>query len=331
MDPAPTTTPLGRNGLVSTPRLVDRGDLVFLAYLLLPFGLFLQLGRLAGWTEMILRPRARRGVRANLQRAFGASKSARELDRLTRQVFEGHQTRILLVAAVPLLVADGTLESEFPIEGLEHLDRAIAAGKGALILGSHVNSIGGLLAMVRLRKLGYDVRVPMPDPVDAWPLTLFRRAVHRVLKLQSVSELLGALYVQFNVRPLMRLLDQGSIVLLMGDGWHSASFVDAEFLGRRLPFTNGPLSVARLAGVPVVQMFALGRPDKLRFELEPAFTVEKSADSVADIEVAVRRYVARVEARMLETIPSWQHWMVEDLFGSLERWRSLPLHERYHV
>ena len=325
------STPLGDPAQITSLRWFDRGDVAYIAYLLLPFGLYLRFGRALGWLEMLIRPRHRRAVRANIETAFRETKPAEEIDRLTRQVFEFHQMRVLLLLVSPLMAADGTLERRFPIKHLEHLDRALAAGKGAILIGSHVNSIGSLLAIARLRQLGYDVRVPMPDPHDAWPLTLIRRTAHRLTGARTVSEILGAFYAQFNVRPLITVLNQKAILLLMGDGWHSASFVDADFLGRQLPFTSGPLNVARLAGVPVVPLFAVGQPDRLHFELEPAFYVDRTGTPREAVERNVRYFVSRVEQRMLADIPSWQHWMVEDVFGSLERWRDKPINERYAI
>ena len=321
----------GNSNLIVTARTFDRGDLVYAAYLVLPFRLFLQVGRLVGWIEMLVRPKARRAVRANLEQAFGSSKSRRELSRFTRQVFEYHQMRTVMLLVAPLMAERGQLEKYFPIRNLEYLDRALEAGKSAIIIGSHVNSVGVLLGMIQLRRAGYPVQVPLPDPHDAWSPTPFRRLVHRLLGAPTVAESLGAFYAQFNVRPLVRALNEKSILLLMGDGWHSASFVDVEFVGRTLPFTSGPLSLARVAGVPVVPFFTTGAPDRLEFVFEPAFTVERTDDAQADVTGAVRSFVGRVEHRMLADIPCWQHWLVEDVFATLEAWRSRPLNERYAV
>lgn len=330
-DASAGSTELGGPALVTKPRLVDRGDIAYFAYALLPMGWYLSFARALGRLEMLIRPSARRAVRANLEAAFGATKSASELDRITRQVFESHQMRVMMLLVVPLMTADGTLERRFPLHDTAHLDRALAEGKGAIIIGSHVNSIGVLLAIVRLRLKGYDVRVPLPDAIDAWPTTVVRRVFHRLYGARTVSELLGAFYAQFNVRPLMRVLDQNAIILLMGDGWHSASFVDADFLGRTLPFTTGPANVARLAGVPVVPFFSVGWPDRMRFEFEPAFRVDKGPPQREEVERKVQYFVGRVEQRMLADIPCWQHWMVPDVFGSLERWRQKPINERYAI
>lgn len=245
-----------------------------------------------------------------------------------RQVFEFHEMRVLMLLVAPLMAARGQLERYFPVVHREHLDRALEAGKGVIILGSHINSIGGLLAMIQLRRLGYAVRCPMPDPRDAWAPTPFRRLINRWFRTGSVFELIGAFYAQFNVRQIVKSISEGGIVLLMGDGWHSVSFVDADFLGHRLPFTNGPLNLARLAGCPVVPIFSVGPPNHMRFEFEPAFLVG-GGSAQHDVADKVRWYVSRVEQRMLADVASWQHWMQQDVFATMERWRDKPLEERY--
>ena len=323
------SAPDERTGLISSPRATDRGDLVYVAYLLLPLPVFLQLGRVLGWLEMLARPKARRAVRRNLERAFDSTKSRREIARLTRQVFEYHEMRVLMLLVAPLMAARGQLEKYFPLRNVGHIDRALESGKGVMILGAHINSIGGLLAVVQLRRLGYDVQCPMPDRNDAWAPTPFRRLVHRLLKATPLFESIGAFYAQFNVRKIVKLLDSGGVVLMMGDGWHSVSFVDAPFLGRCLPFTIGPLNLARLAGVPVVPLFSVGAPNHMHFEIEPAFIVDRAGPQQEEVARKVRYFVSRVEQRMLADIPSWQHWMEDDVFGTLEGWRQRPLGERY--
>ena len=228
------------------------------------------------------------------------------------------------------MAARGKLERYFPIHGIENLERALTLKKGAIILGSHVNSIGLFLAAVQLRRRGYDVRCPRPEERDAWPTTAFRRLINRVYGAPpSLSEAIGGFYAQFNIRPLIKLLDEKVVLILIGDGWHSAGFVDVDFLGRRLPFTNGPISLARVADCPVVPAFSVGTPDRLHFELEPFFTVDRVGPAPEEIDRKVTQFVRRVENRMLADIPSWQHWFEQDLFAVLQRWRSTSIGERY--
>ena len=314
----------------TTGPVVDRGDLIYVAYLLLPLRAFLFFGRALGWLEMLIRPNARRSVRTNLTTAFGHTKPRGEIARLTRQAFEFHQMRLLLVMVAPLLVARDVVATRFPIDGLDILDRALAQGKGAVIMGSHVNSIGLLLAAAQLRKWGYDIRCPMPEERDAWAPTPFRRFINRLYGApSSLSVAIGSFYAQFNVRPLVKLLNGGAVLVMIGDGWHSAGFVDVEFLGRRLPFTNGPVSLAWAAGAPVIPTFSVGTPDRLRFAMEESFVMDRTGPSAKEVERRVTHFIGRVEQRMLADIPSWQHWFEDDLFAVLERWRATSIKERY--
>ena len=309
----------------------DRGDLVYLAYLVLPFRVFVQLGRMAGWIEMLLRPAARRAVRANMDDAFAATKGRRERARLTRQVFEYHQTRNILLTVSSLMATRGQLERYFPIRDVEHLDRALAGGTSAMLLGCHVNSIGVLLAIMQLRRRGYDIRCPLPEARDAWAATPFRRLVHRVFRAPSVREAMGAFYAQFNVRPLISELKNGRCLLLMGDGWHSASFVDVEFLGRRLPFTTGPVSLARAAGVPIIPLFSVGPPGRMHFEFHAPVHVARRAPAADEVASTVRSFIGMVQAEVLRNIPCWQHWLEPSLFATLDQWRSRTIQERYLI
>lgn len=72
----------------------------------------------------------------------------------------------------------------------------------------------------------------------------------------------------------------------------------------------------------------------VEFVFEPAFSVERTSDASEtheNVARAVRVFVGRVELRMLADIPSWQYWLVDDVFGTLERWRNRPPKGRYAV
>ena len=320
------------NGLIFAARAIDRGDIIYLAYLLLPFRLFLEFGRVLGWLEMVIRPRSRRAVRANLQEAFGQEKSTGELRRLTRRVFEYHQMRTILGQVAPLMTARGQLEKYFPLPDLEPLDTALAQGKGVLLLAAHVNSVGLMLAVIQLRRRGYDARCPMPAQQDAWAPTPFRRFVNRRLGAPpSLVHAMGAFYAQFNVRPLVQVLKEKAVLVLVGDGWHSAGFIDVEFLGRQLPFTSGPLGLARLVGCPVVPIFCVGTPHHLHYEIETPFVVTRGGLEADDLAGRQTHFIHRVEQRMLANIPCWQHWLEPDVFGQLAAWRSQSIGERYNI
>src|SRR5206468_1072509 len=126
-----------------------------------------------------------------------------------------------------------------------------------------------------------------------------RRFIHWVCGAPTMTQAIDAFYAQFNVRPLMKELRAKNILVAVGDGWHSASFADAKFLGRTLPFTTGPFALGRAAAVPLVPVFCAGAPHRMRFEFEPAFVVERTECQQEDVARAVQFYAERVEERML--------------------------------
>src|SRR5439155_14309601 len=152
------------------------------------------LGRPLGWVDMLLHRRRRRSVRSSIAQVFGSTKSSREIAKMTRQVFEYHQMRSLLLVVAPLLSVRGKLQTYFPLRNLEHLDRALEAGTGAMLLTSHINSVGAFLVIAQLRQLGYRVRTPVPDSRDVWAPTPFRRFIHLVCGAPTMTQAIDAFY-----------------------------------------------------------------------------------------------------------------------------------------
>lgn len=264
-------------------------------------------------------------VRDNLAPWAGAGESP---EGLARRFFAERQVRRLLLALSPRLTADD-LGRLLEVRHLEHLDEVARRGRGAFFLLSHLHSLGGFLAVIYLRKLGYDVRVALPTLRDPWSATRLRRLLWAVLgREETVPELLAGFPVQFNIRPIMRVLREGGIVAQTGDGWHSASFVDVPFLGRTVPFPTGVISVARSAGVPVVPAFGTGPAERMVFEIDPPMTVGKAPGA---LEEAVARYAARLDALVRAHPTAWEHWVIPQALATLEAWRERPLREKYEV
>lgn len=306
-------------------RWIEPADVATLAHRILSLN---ALCRLAGWHGRLLyhmHPRQSASIRANLQPFAAPGESAATL---ARRFLEERQVRRLLLVLAPRL-STSELQALVPISGMNWLTRvaAEANGGGALLLLSHVHSIGGLLAIILLRRLGHDVRLALPSARDPWPASRARRLMARVFgPEESLSVLLGGFPCQFNVRPIVRALQAGAVVAQTGDGWHSASFVDAPFLGRMLPFPTGVMSLARLTGVPVIPLFAAGPASRMEFVIEEPFRVGRGA---SELEQAIRRYAARLDQHVRAWPAAWEHWAIPNTLDTLTGWRDRPLHERY--
>ncbi len=312
-----------RNGIVNA------ADAAHILYRLMPLEWLYSLARLQGRLRY-RRARVGRVVLDNLANVFGDDLSRQEIDRMGRQFFEYERIRSLLINLVPHM-RDDVLEGLFPVEGEAYLDEALARGKGAILLGSHLNSVIMFVALTMWRRRGYAVRVALPEPGDPWAPTLVGRALGTLGgRRETVLEGIGGFYSQFNIRPIVRCLRKNQLIGQTGDGWHSARFVEVEFLGRRLPFTTGFWSIAQMTGAAVIPMFVTGAPPHdTRIILEKPITFQPGAGATAQIDEAIAAYAKRLEHHLLACVPVWQHWLTPQVLDTLTSWPERMLAERY--
>lgn len=312
----------------NSAKVIALGDPLYAAYPVVPLAWLLQLGTLYAMAHYALSSRTRRAVRENVAALLGDGSSP-AVQRLAWQAIKTHHIRNMQLLLAPRVAPH--LKRLLPIDGRAHLDAALAQGRGAVLMGAHINSVVELMGVIALRSHGYAVRTALPGEGARFAATKVRALVNHLTRTPSFADLTGAMFTQFNVRPIVKALRAKQIVFMMGDGWHSASFVDVRFAGRTVPMTTGALSVAAISGAPVVPMFAVGTaPDQLRIVLEPAFTVQTNSPD-GDLAEKAQRFASRVERHVLDNIAAWQHCFVPDVFGTMSSWRERSLRERYAI
>lgn len=309
------------------PKIINLADIAEVLGRLLPRSLVYRITRLQGTTTYALRPDRRKVVAHNLT---PYAKDEAELKRMTRQFFEFSKLRVLLLHLF-LEMKPEKWEQNFTIEGVDHLDEALAKGKGAVLLGSHLNSKGVLITVMMLRNRGYDVSLALPSDHELHGFTLFGKNVLRQNERTTLKERVGGFFVQFNVRPIVTRLARNGVVAQTGDGWHSAAFKSVPFLGRSLPFTTGMISVAQSTGAMVVPLNVVGDPPNIRAVISPPFSVPKGDDPGADLEVAVARYAKTLESALVGNVVCWEHWLIEDTLNTMAGWPERSLEERYEM
>lgn len=313
------------HGVHKTP-LVTLSDLTYVSYPFVPLRWLCALARFHGTVQYRTNKRSTAAVRDNLASANGKLSDA-ELEAMTRRFFEYSSLRNLLLLLSPKLTDDKMLEL-FTVDGLDRLDRALAAGKGVVLLASHLNSVSVFMLVIMLRRRGYDIRVAFTVERDSWSSSRFRSLLNKVTGDRTYFDHIGAFYCQLNIRPIVRALSQGAAVLQTGDGWHSAGFVEVDFLNRRLPFTTGMLRVAQETGATVVPIFTEGSPpDRLKFKIEEPFSVPRNEP----VDASVTAFARRLEHYLTENLECWEHWRVPDALETLASVPKQTLEKRYKI
>ncbi len=184
--------------------------------------------------------------------------------------------------------------SEYDVEqhGPEAVEKALAKGKGCVLLGAHIGSfevlrvIGSIEHRLPVNVLLYPDNASNAEAVAA---ELCPELRSRVIPLGRPETLLR----------VRECLERGEIVGMLGDRYlKSDKTVRCDFLGAAASFPQGPLLLAAILGAPVVLFFGLyrgGRRYAIHFE---PFADEVSVgrqDRGAELQPWIARYAARLE------------------------------------
>ncbi|MDR2927064.1 MAG: lysophospholipid acyltransferase family protein [Cytophagaceae bacterium] len=243
----------------------------------------------------------------NITIAFGDTMSHVEIKRMAKQVF----VNMALIFADYLHTLHYTTRRQFDkiidFEGVEHLEKAYAEGRGVLCLTGHTSSWEFSAIMPPI--LGFDttaVSRRMPNERINRLIVGFRqkRGMKNIGRGNAYPKLLEA-------------LAKGECMIIMVDQDTQAKGVFIDFFGKS---AYTPVGAARLAldtKVPVVPMFMRRYPNnRYKFTIHPPLPLIDTSDTAHDLLENTRIYTAIYEKVIREAPDQWV-WMHE-------RWKTTP-------
>jgi lauroyl/myristoyl acyltransferase len=184
----------------------------------------------------------RRVVGRNLQRVHGRRLNPAELRREVRRAFASYARYWVEVLRLPAYSPDD-LDAAMTAKGLEHLDAALAEGKGAVVALPHLGGwdFGG--AWLATRGYRMTVVVEALDPPEAFEwFVSFRRSLG--LDVIPLGPAAG--------KAVLRALRDNRVVALLSDRDIAGGGVEVDFFGERTTLPAGPITLALRAGAPVL-------------------------------------------------------------------------------
>lgn len=256
------------------------------------------IGRAVGHLNWALRPLARRRDLANLRLAL-PDRPAAELVAIGRASLCDAS-----VGALEFLqVVDGVISAEqfvgpVSAHGREHLDRALAAGRGVLAVSLH---------------LGHFAKVPLWLARAGYPVTIVIREARQVPRGYYIDALqrlgIEAIRIEPDQPAAPRVLDalrRGRVVMIYLDqGVKDDGGVDIDFLGKRVPMPAGPLVLARRARAPLVPVFLHPRDQDV--VIHPAMAPATGRLSATDPTVQALYRLAESEIRAYPDYWQWRY------------------------
>lgn len=195
------------------------------------------------------------------------------------------------------------------IQGLAHLQAALARGKGVLLTSGHFYA--NRLAKFHLARMGYPVisvrnRLPW-DPrlgklgvcfVQPRYVDFVHRVIGEELFIQD-PECSLKMYKHFRT---------GRIVNVHIDSAFASRKTQLPFLGRQRPFSMGLLEIVRLSGCAVLPMLCLGNQREPSILFDEPFTLQPAASAEEFALLNLPLLAAKLEHQIKQYPEQWEMW-----------------------
>jgi KDO2-lipid IV(A) lauroyltransferase len=206
------------------------------------------------------------------------------------------RTRDLLLDGM----SDEKANQMFAVTGREHLDAAIAEGKGCMVLTSHFGA--HMLPAHWLYRRNYPLRLYMERP----------RNVSRFMSQRFTSEgpiSQDKLFISRkgestdaagSILRAARALKAGMLLFLAGDvRWSGQMTEQAHFLGRDMRFSTTWLILASMTRSPVVVVYCRIGPDRrYHIEFRPPFHIPSDVQRDGQMAYWVQHFVSLLEEQI---------------------------------
>jgi lauroyl/myristoyl acyltransferase len=266
----------------------------------LPAPVAFGLGRVGGRVFHRLDRDRREALTANLGQVLGPAAGRRQLERAVRRGFASYGRYWVEAFRLEDLTA-AQLRRRLRIEGREHIDTALAAGRGAIFASPHIGNwdAGGAW----LAASGYPATavVERLRPAELYErFARYRRALGlELLPLDDGSETL---------RGVIRALRAGRLACLVCDRDLTGGGLQVRLFGATAMMPPGPASIALRTGAPLLPcgVYHDRRPGRWRAVVHPPLQPERTGDSRRDTIALTQRLAGEFE-RLIAAAPTQWH------------------------
>lgn len=268
---------------------------------LLPYSVIRLLGRffmLIGHCVML----GKHGLaRENLYIAFGKDKDEAERKKIAKDCFNNFAGG--MIDLIYCMDHPEEICKRVTIEGERHLQDALKAGKGAIIVSAHFGHF--ILMYLRLVRQGYKVNVIMRrvhDEVFEEYLCV-RRKEHG---LKIIYDLPARKCVQQSIKSLR---NNELLVIMLDQNYGGDGRVFVDFFGKKAATAAGPVVFSGRTGAPVIPMFILGQENgKHKIVINPPVKLKQgSSKELLTANVAILTNI--IEDYVRKYPHEWGGWM----------------------
>ncbi|HWO43823.1 MAG TPA: lysophospholipid acyltransferase family protein, partial [Candidatus Eisenbacteria bacterium] len=238
---------------------------------------------------------------ANLTLALAGRLDSVSAERIARRSLRNF-FRACVEIAIALASSDQEIRRRIPVSGKEHLNAALAKGKGVIALSAHFGNF--FLLGTRLALEGYPVHVLINQPrhgqvsrlMDEYRWRIRQRTIHAKPRREALRE-------------LHRALRRNEIVIMIADEYRKGEGLEVPLFGRPVLARRGPATLASRTGAAVVPVYVTRQPDdSLKLIIQPELDLCRPGKSRAEIKENTARMTRWLEGTVSREPEQW-NWM----------------------
>lgn len=230
---------------------------------------------------------ARRRLEFNLRVALPEADSG-EIDRLVRLNFRNHAKAYADLMRLPRARVED-LRPLLRLKGMEHLEEALALGRGVLVISAHMGSweVTAAIWAATVAPVSLFAEELEPQELYEWYRTTRARLGISVLTLRRTG-----------LRQVLKALESNEMVVTALDRDITGTGLEVDFFGRPAPIPTGPAAIALRTGAAILPVCVYRLPDDTyQAEGWPPLLPKATGDQDGDV-----RRVTEQLVRHLETI-----------------------------
>jgi KDO2-lipid IV(A) lauroyltransferase len=242
----------------------------------------------------------------NLRHALGSQLDMGQIEGIARKSLENFLQDTLEVGFA-LAGSSEEIRSKMPIFGKEHLDQALARGKGVIALSAHLGNF--FLVGSRISAEGYPVSVLVKpawndrfsELMDRYRLSLGQKTIPAKPRLTAA-------------RQLIQVLRHNQLAVVIADEYRSKG-IPVRFFGRLVLARRGPVTLAMRTGAAIVPSYLIrDQNGQLTLIIEPELELSRTGDLTQDVASNTLLLASWLE-RAVRSYPDQWNWMTV-------RWRE---------
>lgn len=253
------------------------------------------LARPAGSLYYALSPQFRSVLFHNLSHVLGPDASEEQVQILVRKacvnIMKGHYDLFRLSR---LSIAE--IQELTQIEGLEHMEQAIAQEKGVILITAHLGNVDILGQLPLVYGVPFSAPVEHVRPERLFQYTLRLRTSHGLRMFPADGPLME----------LYRALRRGEMIGLPCDRSISENGRKVSFFGSPALLPEGPVRLALRTGATLIPAFGLRLPDDTFLaRVEPPLELPQTGNMDADIAAGMDMMVEVLERNISQHPDQW--------------------------